>query len=146
MAKNKKKKKNTGVTSSIGGKFEVYRHKSEKKAPRPMTASRETVRKEIRTIVYRAREEKDALKKRISHAAKEGIKGLKIDEARLMDFLKDIKFKDEPSPDAKSYQAPSIKSEHFRPVKTPKMDLNNDVSYYDTWYSIIESELKNIKS
>ena len=144
MGKNKHKKQNPeGVKSSAGGNFKA---KSKKKGLGEMTPAREALRKEIRTIVYRAREEKEALKKKFSHAAKEGIKGLKVDEVRLMNILKDIKFKDEPSPDVKSHQASSIKSEPLRPAKTPQIVLNNDVSYYDTWYNIIESELKNIKS
>lgn len=142
MGKNKNKKTNPeGITSSVGGSFSPKR----KKGPGPMTPAREAVRREIRGIVEQAKVEKEALKKKVSHAAKAGIKGLKIDGNRLMNFLKDIKFKDESSPSADAQKSSVVRQDPVNQVQKPIVISNNETSYYDTWYYIIESELKSVK-
>ena len=143
MGKNKHKKNNPeGITSSVGGTFTP---RKKKKGLGAMTPAREAVRKEIREIINQAKEEKDAIKRKVSHAAKSGIKSLKIDGAHLMNMLKGIKFKDETSPAPKSHQTSSESSEMIRQVQKPKVISSNEASYYDTWYYIIESELNNVK-
>lgn len=143
MGKNKHKKNNPeGITSSVGGTFKP---KKKKKGLGAMTPAREAVRREIRDIINQAREEKDALKRKVSHAAKSGIKGLKIDGAHLVNILKGIKFKDEPSSVPESQQPSAIRQEPIKRVQVPKEVSTNEASYYDTWYYIIESELKNLK-
>lgn len=141
MGKNKKKNLE-GITSSIGGAFTPKR---KKKGLGPMTPAREAVRNEIREIVNQAREEKEALKRKVSNAAKSGIKGLKVDGARLLNMLKDLKFKDESSPSTKATQSTAEKHESAKQVQKPIVISTNEASYYDTWYYIIESELKNVK-
>ena len=143
MGKNKKKKQNIeGITSSVGGTFTPPK---KKKGLGMMTPAREAVRKEIREIINQAKEEKETLKRKVSHAAKSGIKSLKIDGAHLMDILKGIKFKDDSSPAPKSNQTSVVSSENIRQVQKPKVVSSNEASYYDTWYYIIETELKNVK-
>ena len=143
MGKNKKKKKNPeGITSSLGGNFKP---KKKKKGLGPMTPARESVRWEIRDILNQAKKEKDTLKRKVSHAAKSGIKGLKIDGVQLVNFLKGIKFKDESSPSAGSNQTSARKQEPVKRIQVPKVISTNEDSYYDTWYYIIETELKGVK-
>lgn len=144
MGKNKKKKQNIeGISSSVGGNYTSNRKK--KKGLGVMTPAREAVRKEIREIINQAREEKDALKRKVSHAAKNGIKSLKIDGAHLVDMLKGLKFKDDSSPVPKSNQKSVVSSETIRQVQKPKVVSSNEASYYDTWYYVIESELNSVK-
>ena len=91
------------------------------------------------------KEEKDAIKRKVSHAAKSGIKGLKIDGAHLVNMLKGLKFKDDSSSTPKSNQTSVVSSDTIRQVQKPKVVSSNEASYYDTWYYIIESELNNVK-
>lgn len=144
MAKKKNNKKTSaGVVSSIGGVFDSY--KMAGKRNRSMTPAREAVRREIRDIVSQARQEKDAIKRKVSNAAKSGIKGLKIDGARLMNMLKDIKFKESSTQASVNHYASDDKTDSVKHVHMPKQkDIKID-SYYDIWYYTIETELKNIK-
>ena len=129
MGKNKHKKNNPeGITSSVGGTFTP---RKKKKGLGAMTPAREAVRKEIREIINHAKEEKDAIKRKVSHAAKSGIKGLK--------------FKDDSSSTPKSNQASVVSSDTIRQVQKPKVVSSNEASYYDTWFYIIETELNNVK-
>ena len=141
MGKNKKHNPE-GITSSVGGCFTPKR---KKKGLGPLTPAREAVRKEIREIVHQAKEEKEALKRKVSTAAKSGIKGLKVDSARLLNMLKDLKFKDDSSSAKESQKNYEKIHEPIKQIHTPIFINGKEVSYYDTWYYIIESELKSVK-
>ncbi len=153
MAKNKKKKKNiTGVTSSIGGDYDAYRQNSSKKKPRPMTAAREAVRREIHEIISDAREAKKVITKKVSHVAKNGIKDLKIDGARLMDMMKGLKMKESPSQSSSTQLSQGNATVMVRKESVSMPSLPNQVAkhkaaptYYDTWYDLIYSELNRTK-
>lgn len=141
MAKNKKKKNITGITSSIGGNFNSQYNKSGKKRPRPMTAARETVRREIREIISDAKDAKNAIKRKVSQVAKNGIKDLKIDGAKLIDMMKGLKMKESPS-EAKEIKHPvTEKPEITRTEPRQKIVFKESDSYYDRWYNLINSEL-----
>ena len=148
MAKNKKKKKNiTGVTSSIGGDYDAYRHKS-KKRPRPMTAAREAVRREIREIID-AKEAKKAITRKVSTVAKNGISDLKIDGAHLMNMMKGLKMKESPSQSSslQQPQATVVAPVAQQPVPNPSSTSQSngrkaEPSYYDKWYDLIYTELR----
>ena len=154
MAKNNKKKKknNTGVISSIGGDYDAYRHKSGKKRPRPMTAAREAVRREIREIISDAKEAKKIITRKVPNAAKNGIKDLKIDGARLMDMMKGLKMKESPSQfsiaqHSQATVAATVKQDTI-PVATSSRQVSGHKaahSYYDIWYDLIYSELRMAK-
>lgn len=152
MAKNKKKKKNiTGVTSSIGGDYDAYRQKSGKKRPRPMTAAREAVRREIREIISDAKDAKKVISRKVSHVAKNGIKDLKIDGARLMDMMKGLKMKESPSQSSTTQlsqeTAVTVRQESIPVPSSPRQVTERKVAptYYDKWYDLIYSELKRTK-
>lgn len=153
MAKNKKKKKknNSGVISSIGGDYDAYRHKSGKKSPRPMTAAREAVRREIREIISDAKEAKKVITRKVPNAAKNGIKDLKIDGARLMDMMKGLKMKESPSQSsiAQHSQATVVApAKDTIPVASSPRQVSGHKaapSYYEIWYDLIYSELRMAK-
>ena len=86
-----------------------------------------------------------ALRKKKPLAALNGIKDLKIDGSRLMDFLKDIKFKESPSQSKESQQFETVKPEPVRVESKPKVKRQEATSYYETWYNLIYSELKRTK-
>lgn len=139
----KKKKSNPeGITSSVGGNFFPKR---KKKGLGPMTPAREAVRKEIRDIVNHAREEKDALKRKVTNVSKNGIKGLKVDGARLLNMLKDLKFKEESSLSAEAHQPSSVSNKSIKQAQPSIVIRSKEASYYDTWFYIIETELKTVK-
>ena len=144
MAKNKKKK-----GPDLGSDFEEHRKKVGKalysKGKNAISHSREAVRREIREIVVEARQKKDEIKKKVSNAAKNGIKDLKIDGNKLVDVLKGIKFKESPS-QSKTNPEPHIVqdkpvSASVNPAKK-RIDQKDKHSYYDIWYHLIESEIK----
>ena len=141
MAKNKKKKNISGITSSVGGDFDSQRNKSGKKRPRPMTAAREAVRREIREIISDAKEAKNAIKRKVSHVAKNGIKDLKIDGSRLMEMMKGLKMKESPTESKVYQQLAAKKSEVVKSEPRPKSVFKESDSYYDRWYNLIHSEL-----
>jgi hypothetical protein len=141
MAKNKKKKNITGITSSIGGDFDSHSSKSGKKRPRPMTAAREAVRREIREIISDAKEAKNVIKRKVSHVAKNGIKDLKIDGSRLMEMMKGLKMKESPTESKLSQQSAAEKPELVRAEPRPKINFKENDSYYDKWFKLINSEL-----
>lgn len=142
----KKKKKNiSGVYSSIGSEYASYRHKSSKKGHRPMTAAREAVRKEIREIISDAKEAERSIRRKASTVARNGIKDLKIDGARLMNFLKDIKFKETPSKSSNTQHSSSTKRQENIPTHSspkPVIERMTSPSYYDIWYDLIYTELR----
>ena len=85
------------------------------------------------------------MRKKKPLAALNGIKDLKIDGNRLMDFLKDIKFKESPSQPKESQQLETVRPEPVRVESKPKVDRKDVISYYETWYNLIYSELKRTK-
>lgn len=144
MAKNKKMK-----GPNLGSDFEEHRKKVGKalysKGKDAISYSREAVRREIREIVGEAKQKKDEIKRKVSHAAKNGIKDLKIDGNKLMDILKGIKFKESPSqsnpnPEQHIVQDKPV-SASVNPVKRTNLGRKEKRSYYDVWYHLIESEL-----
>lgn len=145
MAKNKKKK-----GPNLGSDFEEHRKKVGKalysKGKNVISYSREAVRKEIRDIVGEAKQKKDEMKKKVSHAAKNGIKDLKIDGNRLLDFLKDIKFKESPSKSDSNPETHVVQdkltSANVSPVEKIRIERKDKQSYYDIWYHLIESEIR----
>jgi succinate dehydrogenase/fumarate reductase-like Fe-S protein len=107
--------------------------------------SKEVIQTDARTIIHEARQKKEALRKKKPLAALNGIKDLKIDGSRLMDFLKDIKFKESPSQSKESQQFETVKPEPVRVESKPKVKRQEATSYYETWYNLIYSELKRTK-
>ena len=141
----KKKKNITGITSSVGGDFDSQRNKSGKKRPRPMTAAREVVRREIREIISDAKDAKNAIKRKVSQVAKNGIKDLKIDGSRLMEMMKGLKMKEAQSESIVFQQSATEKSEIVRAEPSPKIDFKENDSYYDRWYNLISLELNKLE-
>lgn len=144
MGKNKKKK---GLNT--GSDFEEHRKKVGRelysKGKKAISTSREAVRKEIREIVSEAKQKKDELKRKVSHAAKNGIKDLKIDGNKLMDILKGVKFKESPSK-ANTNPEPNVvrnipTSSYVTPVEKARVERKDKHSYYDVWFKLIESEI-----
>ena len=97
----KKKKNKPAKPAKYDSEFEAHRKMVGKalysKGKSAIIKSKYIVQKDVRAIINEAREAKDAVKRTSRNVAKNGIKDLKIDGTRLMNFLKDIKFKETPS-------------------------------------------------
>jgi hypothetical protein len=143
MANNKKKK-----GPNMGCGFEEHRKKVGKalysRGRGAITYSREVVRKEIREIIGETKQKSEEMNKKVSLAAKNGIKDLKIDGSRLLNFLKDIKMKESPSQYGKYHQPDDIQSEPLALHAKSGDQSKKSLSYYDIWYDLIHSEVKTI--
>ena len=144
MAKKKKVKPlSKAELSRIGSDFEEHRKKVGQilyaKGKSVIKKSKEVIQTDARTIIH------EAMRKKKPLAALNGIKDLKIDGSRLMDFLKDIKFKESPSQSKESQQFETVKPEPVRVESKPKVKRQEATSYYETWYNLIYSELKRTK-
>lgn len=148
MAKNKIIKPVTNA--KLGSDFELHRKKVGQalyaKGKTIIKKSKEVIKTDARTIIREARQAKESLKKRTPRAALNGIKDLKIDGARLMNFLKDIKVKESPSESKVANQTIIEKPEVVRTEAKQKIVFNDSVSYYDKWYDLINSELNRTTS
>ena len=152
MAKNKKKKVkplSKAELSKIDSDFEEHRKKVGQilyaRGKSAIKKTKEVIHTDARTIIHEARQKKEALRKKKPLAALNGIKDLKIDGNRLMDFLKDIKFKESPSQSKEFQQFETVSSEPIRVEPKSKVESKEVISYYETWYNLIYSELKRTK-
>lgn len=134
-------------------KIEIMAKNKKKKKNRSMTAAREAVRQEIREIIINAKESKKANRREVSSVASNGIKDLKIDGARLMDMMKDLKMKESSSQPTCTQQVRSVDAISEREGAIPPVQSSArqeikhraDSSYYDIWYDLIYSELRIAK-
>ena len=151
MAKKKKIKPVTNA--NLGSDFEAHRKMVGQtlyaKGKSVIKKSKYVVQKDVRTIINEAREAKDALKRTRKNVAKNGIKDLKIDGARLMDMLKGIKVKESPSQSSTTQQLQTIVQTPVVQEPVPVTSSQNKrterkgtPSYYDKWYDLIYSELR----
>ncbi len=147
MAKNKKNKPTKPI--KFDREFEAHRKMVGKvlysKGKSAVMKSKHIVQKDVRTIINEAREAKDAIKRTSRNVAKNGIKDLKIDGARLMNFLKDIKFKETPSQSSSAQHSSTSVRQELIPTHSssnPMTERITSPSYYDIWYDLIYTELR----
>ena len=150
----KKKKNKPAKPAKYDSEFEAHRKMVGKalysKGKSAIIKSKYIVQKDVRAIINEAREAKDAVKRTSRTVAKNGIKDLKIDGTRLMNFLKDIKFKETPSQSSNAQLSSTTVRQESIPGHSSAIQRKERItspSYYDIWYNLIYTELrmKNLK-